>query len=499
MTGVLNEIAKAQKELAEAQHRTISEYLSLQVLLDGSGLSSLDEAGKLGDKQRGLHWPSAWINLATTLLYLMNYYIVGPTSAEYAAALGGSPAASGLIVGMTPIAACFSCLLYSWWTNTSFRQPLLFSTGLLVVGNLLYGMALSSDAFWMVLLGRTLIGLGGARGVSRRYIADTIPVESRTAYSAAFVAAGSVGMAVGPFISAMLTKVDFTIVGVRFNGLTNPGWVMFVLWVVVGFLLFTVFQASGSHAYAFGAHDTPEDTHIQAPGSSRSGAIWSTRTSAADASGLVSNNSNNNHKFELSGGGGMYGSTDGARVEHLTESGAAPTNTMDGAAAYIFGWSISKVGYMMSVLGLVVLPVNAAVGQLSKLYEDRALLQALAAFAALGCLVAVDFSWMPFDYTEWQYMAGVGIAFVAMQAHEGVVMSITTKVIPEELARGTWNSGFLATEAGTFGRFVGDALITAMGVITLSSLNILLFMSSMILVWLMILAFMRVYPFLQGE
>ena len=55
-------------------------------------------------------------------------------------------------------------------------------------------------------------------------------------------------MAVRPFISAMLTKVDFTIVGVRFNGLTNPGWVMFVLWVVVGFLLFTVFQASGSHA-----------------------------------------------------------------------------------------------------------------------------------------------------------------------------------------------------------------------------------------------------------
>ena len=91
------------------------------------------------------------------------------------------------------------------------------------------------------------------------------------------------------------------------------------------------------------SHDTPEDTHIQAPGSSRSGAIWSTRTSAADASGLVSNNSNNNHKFELRGGGGMYGSTDGARVEHLTESGAAPTNIMDGAAA-VFGGNNVVVG-----------------------------------------------------------------------------------------------------------------------------------------------------------
>ena len=42
---------------------------------------------------------------------------------------------------------------------------------------------------------------------------------------------------------------------------------------------------------------------------------------------------------------------------------------------------------------------------------------------------------MPFEYTHWQYMVGVGVVFLAMQAHEGVMMSITTKVIPAELAR----------------------------------------------------------------
>ncbi|CAN0368353.1 unnamed protein product, partial [Hapterophycus canaliculatus] len=98
---------------------------------------------------------------------------------QYAAALGGSPAVSGLIIGMTPIAACFSCLLYSWWTNTSFRGPLLLCSVLLIIGNFLYGLALSYDAFWMVLVGRMLIGLGGARGVNRRYIADTIPIVDR--------------------------------------------------------------------------------------------------------------------------------------------------------------------------------------------------------------------------------------------------------------------------------------------------------------------------------
>jgi MFS family permease len=51
----------------------------------------------------------------------------------------------------------------------------------------------------MVLVGRLLIGLGGARGVNRRYIADTVPVHTRTFFSAAFVAVGAVGMAFGPF------------------------------------------------------------------------------------------------------------------------------------------------------------------------------------------------------------------------------------------------------------------------------------------------------------
>lgn len=37
----------------------------------------------------------------------------------------------------------------------------------------------------------------------------------------------------------------------------------------------------------------------------------------------------------------------------------------------MFDWSAMKVGWMMSILGLVVLPVNASVGQLSLVYEDR--------------------------------------------------------------------------------------------------------------------------------
>ena len=39
-------------------------------------------------------------------------------------------------------------------------------------------------------------------------------------------------------------------------------------------------------------------------------------------------------------------------------------------------------------------------------------------------------------------------------------MSLLSKVIPVEMARGTFNSGFLTTEVGTLGRVVSDVGIT---------------------------------------
>ncbi|CAN0408862.1 unnamed protein product [Ascophyllum nodosum] len=543
---VLDEIAEVQRELAKEQHMTISRYLSLQVLLDGSGLASLDDVAEI-DEKRDLHPTSAFINLATTFAYTTNYYIVGPTSAEYAAALGGSPAVSGLIIGMTPIAACVSCLFYSWWTNRSFRQPLLLCSVMLIIGNLLYGLALTFDAFWMVLLGRALVGLGGARGINRRYIADTIPMKSRTAYSTAFVAVSAAGMAVGPFVATMTNSVGFRVVGVRFNGLTNPGWIMFVLWIVIGIVVFLGFQEP-PHSYS--SVDSDEDT----PGStlqpytrtsSKSLAVWD--ANAAAASPALNTND-----------GGEYGSTaapitsrdgldasseedigtgEGAAARDLqTTSGAVEESggtakcggTCLGNITYplrvclfgcfvnklvteavvssspvltqqIFNWSAANVGWMMSILGLLVLPVNATVGHLSLVVEDRALLQVLFVFAGVGCVVAMNFPGLPFEYTDWQYMAGVGLTFLAMQAQEGVVMSITSKVIPDRLASGTWNSGFLTTEAGTFGRFVGNVLITTMGMLTLSSLDILLFTSLTALLGMMAMSFSAVYPLLQGD
>ena len=51
--------------------------------------------------------------------------------------------------------------------------------------------------------------------------------------------------------------------------------------------------------------------------------------------------------------------------------------------------------------------------------------------------------------------------FVSANALEGPNMSLLSKTIPKSWAKGTFNSGFLATEAGTAARSVGDVMISA--------------------------------------
>jgi MFS family permease len=111
---------------------------------------------------------------------------------------------AGIVIGMTPIAALVSTILYSWWTSHSYKAALIFASGCSVLGNSLYALGLPYGSLTLVLVGRLLNGFGSARAINRRYIADSFAREERTAASAAFVTAGALGMAAGPALAAGL-------------------------------------------------------------------------------------------------------------------------------------------------------------------------------------------------------------------------------------------------------------------------------------------------------
>merc|ERR1712194_967959 len=108
-------------------------------------------------------------------------------------------------------------------------------------------------------------------------------------------------------------------------------------------------------------------------------------------------------------------------------------------------------------------------------YNDRQLLVGLLCIGTLGTLLLVDFSDFGNDYEDgyndgyWysvgpsRYVCGIILEFCGYQAAQSVVLSILSKVVPLSLAKGTFNSGFIATSITTLARANGDVFITTMG------------------------------------
>ena len=132
----------------------------------GTGTSPKRRKRKLSERvtsKTGL-----FLTLFATFLYQMNQYVVAPTSGQYSDRLGLSPSLSGLIIGLSPFAALLSALVFSVWTNYSFKQPLIVCLFFLGTGNLLYALALQCNSTELLFFGRLMTGLGVPRGITRR-------------------------------------------------------------------------------------------------------------------------------------------------------------------------------------------------------------------------------------------------------------------------------------------------------------------------------------------
>lgn len=99
---------------------------------------------------------------------MVNSYIIAPSSAYYAEALGCNDALSGIMVGATPLFAMSSSIIYSYWTNSNYKHPMLFAATLQIIGNLLYASAYSYKSMGMCLIGRAITGLGATKVINRR-------------------------------------------------------------------------------------------------------------------------------------------------------------------------------------------------------------------------------------------------------------------------------------------------------------------------------------------
>ncbi|XP_042498624.1 SPX domain-containing membrane protein At4g22990-like isoform X2 [Macadamia integrifolia] len=417
------------------------------------------------------HFMSLLLNLANTFLYMVNTYIVVPTADDYSLSLGAAATVCGVVIGSMAVAQVVSSVYFSAWSNKSYFRPLIFSSIVLFVGNVLYALAYDLDSIAVLLIGRLFCGLGSARAVNRRYISDCVPLRIRMQASAGFVSASALGMACGPALAGLL-QINFKISKLTFNQNTLPGWVMALAWFIYLIWLWISFKepvreteaenvqqeasAPENDALEKGLaqplllsseekhHDEEGDQECdvseEAPEESHRPA-----TSIASAYRLLTPSV----KVQLL----IYFMLKYAMEILLAESSVVTT--------YYFSWSTSSVAIFLACLGLTVLPVNIVVGSyISNMFEDRQIL--LASEIIVGIGIVLSFHILR-SYSVPQYVCSALITFVSAEVLEGVNLSLLSRVMSSRLARGTYNGGLLSTEAGTLARVVADGTITLAG------------------------------------
>lgn len=417
------------------------------------------------------HFMSLLLNLVNTFLYMVNTYIIVPTADDYSISLGAAPTVCGIIIGSMAVAQIFSSVYFSAWSNRSYFKPLVFSSIVLFLGNVLYALAYDLDSLTVLLLGRLLCGFGSARAVNRRYISDCVPLKFRLQASAGFVSASALGMACGPAIAGLL-QTNFKLYSLTINQITLPGWVMALAWLIYLIWLWISFQEP--------SHDNEVKIEPQENTSVGVG-VGELENGLAQPLLLSSEDKENE------------GEEDFDDSEEASEDSRKPANSVGSAyrlltpsvkvqlliyfmlkfgmeillsessvvTAYYFNWTTSSVAIFLAILGLTVLPVNVIVGSyISNMFEDRQILLA----AEIMMLVGIGLSFhVTTKYAVAQYVSSALITFVSAEVLEGVNLSLLSRVMSSRLARGTYNGGLLSTEAGTFARVLADGTITLAG------------------------------------
>lgn len=369
---------------------------------------------------------SVMLNLISGFGYMWNYYLLGLTAKDYMLELKMPESLSGILVACTPTCALIFCVVMSFWTNVSFRKPFLFTTFAITLGNIVYAAAYEMSSPFLLFLGRFCIGVGGSRVVNRRYTAETVSVKLRTNYSAYFVFAGSFGMALGPFIGAGLTNVNFKFLGLTVNNLTAPAYVSVIFWIVYTITTIIYFKEPKYRLsdYKLRADNVVSNTAPVDDGKSCYGALLCFWTIFWP-------------KF--------------VQEAFIT---AAPM-----IAPMMFGWTSSDVGQYLCIVSFIVLPVHFLIAMTSAYVKDRIYVLIGQVMTLIGAFLLISWN----NIGEYEYIIGSLILFFATNMSDGVSVSLLSKKLPNKYAVGFWNTGFIATIGGNSGRLCGNIAVSMAG------------------------------------
>ena len=480
---------------------------------DFSAASQKDEGEKIDPKNI---FPLL-LNFIACFIYMMGHYIIEPSSAYYAEALGFDDSMAGLMVGLSPTFAIVSAVGYSIWTNHNYKTPILFACSLAFMGNLLYACALSYQSMTICLVGRALTGLGATKVINRRYVADATTIALRTPANAALALGTALGAAMGPALALVIADLDFNFVlplfgQQNFNAMTGPGFIMALLWLLFAIVTsFAFTEPVRSGVEELKQREAVSSSDPSSPMRHKSSCFTKNADNEWDEISLE-------EAMEI-----ITKSSKSGSLRHCLQNMTKPVvvtmaiifmkrvalEFLVGSTSIItknrYGWSIKNVGTLHFANGMIVIPITILAGWLSQFFQDRYLTLRFMVITLVGLLSLIDFSDLlgsaadendtynegyPLAIGPVRYIIGSLVAFSSIEANESYVASMMSKLLPSQLAVGTFNSGLLIILVAMSARATADIFITILGSISIRHLlNMLIIPStclvatSMLLVW----------------
>eukprot|EP01016_Furgasonia_blochmanni_P053376 TRINITY_DN8618_c0_g1_i1.p1 TRINITY_DN8618_c0_g1~~TRINITY_DN8618_c0_g1_i1.p1 ORF type:complete len:423 (+),score=57.52 TRINITY_DN8618_c0_g1_i1:263-1531(+) len=359
-----------------------------------------------------------------------------------------------------------------------------------------------------------MMGVGGARVLGRKYIAQNVIESAKTKYSSFFVVASAFGITLGPGLSALLSlKNPFTFAGLQFSCFTYVSWLMTFLWAIFTVCVMIYFVDPYSTNPIIGDAPTRDVLAANFPAfrnSTLRGDIGGINVETLEhpparkprglpketdfrQTYLIQPRSPSKNSFVES---------ENTLTQRLLEKGPVPekqdkflppdsfpkilVNEIPDAVTFFcvfvlfyikvvqegffiqlpllmkdkFQWTPLDVSIFHSVSSLYIIPLVGCMGLLSKKLQDRKILLISLLVLSLGCGIKFDI----FGYDNlhlFQDLIGSVIIYISSMVAESMDISLLAKVISPKLGNGFFNAGLISGWADAGGRAFGSALISA--------------------------------------
>ena len=394
--------------------------------------------------------------ISFVIIYTMIFFngccftAVVPSVPFYLQILGAPPSFLGWVVSFYSVGQLIGSPIAGQLTGRFTSKTLLTCSSTLgIISSVLYAAA---PNHWLILLSRLLTGIsaGWEFTTELAYIARNTTTLERTTFLASVTAVNVVGFIMGPALTTILARLDFTIFGLVINQYTGPGWLLVIMFFVDLCMVQTMFKEDVSEKSKSSTHDDIALEELDA--SCKEEEEEEEEEVPTETSRLME---------KIKGKKPGYGNATAKEESYPSPSAPLPSITVVASLIFVqftvmcawsvletitsplahdsFEWNVQHCNYLFTAGGFVSLLAYFGFVVASKWVQDRWLIAGALVVCFIGLMLMIDweqFAWFPESISLPPYLNRFLIGYMVMNAGfmtgRPVTFALYSKLIASE-------------------------------------------------------------------